>query len=217
MTSTLDYYYDVGSPNCYLAHVRLPEILARTGAALSLKIMLLGGVFQATGNRSPIENKLKAPNSARDMMRFIGKYRVPFKMNPYFPINTLKMMRGAVVAEAENYLDRYNEAVYPAMWRDGLDMGKDEVLIGVLEQAGLDGRRIVARTGEDQIKATLKANTEAAVARGVFGAPTFFVGDEMFFGQDRLDFVEDALQGRSWLPSPSVAPSNRRFPSEEPA
>lgn len=201
MPATLDFYYDFGSPNCYLAHVRLPEILARTGAALSLKIMLLGGVFQATGNQSPVLNKLKAPNVRRDMLRYIGKYRVPFTMNPYFPINTLKMMRGAVVAEEEGYLERYNATVYPAMWRDALDMGKDEVLVDVLGAAGLDGRHILARTGEDAVKARLKAYTEAAVARGVFGAPTFFVNDEMFFGQDRLEFVEDALQGRSYLPA----------------
>lgn len=201
MPATLDFYYDFGSPNCYLAHVRLPEILARTGAALSLKIMLLGGVFQATGNQSPVLNKLKAPNVHRDMLRYIGKYRVPFTMNPHFPINTLKMMRGAVVAEEEGYLERYNAALYPAMWRDALDMGQDEVLVDVLGAAGLDARHILARTGEDAVKARLKAYTEAAVARGVFGAPTFFVNDEMFFGQDRLEFVEDALQGRSYLPA----------------
>jgi 2-hydroxychromene-2-carboxylate isomerase len=202
MPPTLDFYYDVGSPNCYIAHVRLPEILARTGATLSLKNMLLGGVFQATGNRSPVENKLKAPNSLRDMMRYIGKYRIPFRMNPHFPINTLKMMRGAVVAEEEGYLARYNDAIYAAMWRDGLDMGQEAVLIDVLGTAGLDGGHIVARAAEDAVKGRLKAYTEAAVARGVFGAPTFFVDDELFFGQDRLDFVEDALHGRSYLSKP---------------
>lgn len=201
MPPTLDFYYDVGSPNSYLAHVRLPEILRRTGAEVALKIMLLGGVFQATGNSSPVANKLKAPNSHRDMLRSIGKYRVPFRMNPFFPINTLKMMRGAVVAEEEACLERYNDIIFPAMWRDALDMGNEDIVVGVLDAGGIDGRHIIARTAEDGIKARLKAYTEAAVQRGVFGAPTFFVGDEMFFGQDRLDFVEDALLGRSYLPA----------------
>jgi 2-hydroxychromene-2-carboxylate isomerase len=199
MARDLEFYFDYGSPNAYLAHIRLPAILERTSARLIPRIMLLGGVFQATGNASPAANKLKAPNGRRDLLRFVGKYRVPFRMNPHFPVNTLKLMRGAVVAEAEGFLDRYSDAVFAGMWRDGLDMSADEVIAGVLRDARLDPRLIAARMSEEAIKEKLKTYTAAAVARGVFGAPTFFVEDEMFFGQDRLDFVEDALFGRSYL------------------
>jgi len=199
MARDLEFYFDYGSPNAYLAHIRLPAILERTSARLIPRIMLLGGVFQATGNASPAANKLKAPNGRRDLLRFVGKYRVPFRMNPHFPVNTLKLMRGAVVAEAEGFLDRYSDAIFAGMWRDGLDMSADEVITGVLRDAGLDPRLIAARMSEEAIKEKLKTYTAAAVARGVFGAPTFFVEDEMFFGQDRLDFVEDALLGRSYL------------------
>jgi 2-hydroxychromene-2-carboxylate isomerase len=161
--------------------------------------MLLGGVFQITGNVSPATNKLKAPNGLRDMRRFIAKYQVPFRMNPNFPVNTLKMMRGAMVAEEEGYLDRYNDAMYRAMWVDGLKMDDDAVLAEALAKAGFDAAYIAGRGQEDAVKARLKTYTEQAAARGVFGAPTFFVDDEMFFGQDRLDFVEDTLNGRSYL------------------
>ena len=199
MSRTVEFYYDYGSPNAYLAHVRLPDILKRTGASLKLRPMLLGGVFQITGNVSPAANKLKAPNSMRDMRRYIGKYQVPFKMNPNFPVNTLKMMRGAMVAEEEGYLERYNEAMYRAMWVDGLKMDDDAVLAQALAKGGFDAAHIARRSQEDAIKARLKSYTEDAAKRGVFGAPTFVVGEEMFFGQDRLEFVEDALNGRSYL------------------
>lgn len=199
MSRTVEFYYDYGSPNAYLAHVRLPEILKRSGAQVKLRPMLLGGVFQITGNVSPATNALKAPNGRRDMMRFIGKHNVPFKMNPNFPVNTLKMMRGAMVAEEEGYLDRYNDAMYRAMWIDGLKMDDDAVLAAALTKAGFDAAHIAKRSQEDAIKGRLKTYTEEAAKRGVFGAPTFFVNDEMFFGQDRLDFVEDALNGKSYL------------------
>lgn len=199
MTRTVDFYYDYGSPNAYLAHLQLPGILKRTGGTMALKPMLLGGVFQITGNASPAANPLKAPNGMRDMRRYIGKLNIPFKMNPHFPVNTLKMMRGAMVAEEEGYLDRYNEAMYRAMWIAELKMDDDAVLADTLAGAGFDAAHIVKRSQEDAIKARLKSYTELAAARGVFGAPTFFVDDEMFFGQDRLEFVEDALNGKSYL------------------
>jgi 2-hydroxychromene-2-carboxylate isomerase len=199
MPNPLEFYFDYGSPNAYLAQMRLPEILERTGARVEHRIMLLGGVFLATGNSSPAANKLKAPNGARDLQRFVNRYRVPFRHNPHFPVNTLKLMRGAVVAEAEGFLDRYSEIVYRGMWRDGLLMSDEQVLAPLLRAGGIDDRHLLARIGEDEVKDKLKAYTEAAVKRGVFGAPTFFVGDEMFFGQDRLDFVEEALLGRSYL------------------
>jgi 2-hydroxychromene-2-carboxylate isomerase len=199
MPRAVEFYFDYGSPYSYIAHVRLPAVLQRTGAAARYRPMLLGGVFQLTGNASPAQNKLKWPNGQRDLSRFVGKYAVPFRSNPHFPVNTLKLMRGAVVAEDEGYLDRYSIAAFAGMWQQGLNMADETVIAGALREAGLDDRRILERIGEDAIKQKLKADTEAAVQRGVFGAPTFFVGEEMFFGQDRLDFVEDALAGRSWL------------------
>lgn len=199
MSKTVEFYYDYGSPNAYLAHVRLPEILKRSGGMVKLRPMLLGGVFQITGNVSPATNPLKAPNGVRDMRRFIGRHKVPFKMNPHFPVNTLKMMRGAMVAEEEGYLDRYNDAMYRAMWVDELKMDDDSVLADALTKAGFDAAHIAKRSAEDAIKTRLKTYTEAAAKHGVFGAPTFFVGEEMFFGQDRLDFVEEALNGKSYL------------------
>lgn len=161
--------------------------------------MLLGGVFQLTGNASPAANMLKAPNGQRDLARFVAKYQVPFRHNPHFPVNTLKLMRGAVVAEAEGFLPRYSDAIFAGMWRHEQKLDDDAVFARVLSEAGLDAPDILTRITEDAVKGKLKAYTEAAVKRGVFGAPTFFVADEMFFGQDRLDFVEDALRGRSYL------------------
>jgi 2-hydroxychromene-2-carboxylate isomerase len=198
MPATLEFYFDYGSPYSYVAHARLPEILQRAGARLAPRIVLLGGIFQITGNASPALNPLKWPNSQRDLARYVAKYRVPFRRNPHFPVNTLKLMRGAVAAEEEGCLDRYSDAAFAGMWRDGLKMDDETVIAGVLREAGLDDRRILARIGEDVVKQKLKANTEAAAKRGIFGVPTFFVGDEMFFGQDRLDLVEDALAGRFW-------------------
>ena len=196
--TTLEFYFDYGSPFSYVAHKRLPEILKRTGALLRPRILLLGGVFQATGNQSPALNPLKWPNSQRDLERYVAKYRVTFRRNPHFPVNTLKLMRIAVVAEDEGYLDRYSDVAFAAMWRDGLKMDDDAVIAGVLREAGLDDRHILQRIGEDAVKQKLKDYTEAAVKRGIFGVPTFFVDDEMFFGQDRLDLVEDALLGKRW-------------------
>lgn len=199
MPRTVEFYFDYGSPYSYIGHVRLPAVLQRTGAEARYRPMLLGGVFQLTGNASPAVNKLKWPNGQRDLSRFVGKYAVPYRPNPHFPVNTLKLMRGAIVAAEGGYLDRYSAAAFAGMWQQALNMADEAVIAGVLRDAGLDDRHILQRIGEDAIKQTLKADTEAAVQRGVFGAPTFFVGDEMFFGQDRLDFVEDALAGRSWL------------------
>jgi len=199
MNKLLEFYFDYGSPNAYIAHVRLPEIVKRCGARLEYKIMLLGGVFQATGNVSPAALKFKAQYTRRDMMRFVNKYRIPFQFNPHFPVNTLKLMRGAVAAEADGTFARYTDAVFRGMWAEGLNMGEDAVFAEVLSRAGLDAKHVFARIGEDSVKEKLKTYTQAAVARGVYGAPTFFVGDEMFFGQDRLEWVEEALNGRSYL------------------
>jgi len=199
MPSTLEFYFDFGSPNAYIAHVRLPPIVARTRARVAYRIMLLGGVFQATGNVSPAALKFKLGYIRRDMLRFINKFEVPFRMNPHFPVNTLKLMRGAVVAEEDGFLATYMDAAFRGMWRDGLNMADEAVFADALERGGLDAAHVMRRINEESVKDKLKTYTAAAVARGIFGAPTFFVGDEMFFGQDRLELVEEALLGRSYL------------------
>jgi 2-hydroxychromene-2-carboxylate isomerase len=198
MDRVVEFYFDYGSPYSYLAYARLPEVLRRAGARAAYRPMLLGGVFQATGNSSPALNKAKWAQSTRDLDRNAAKYAVPYRSNPHFIVNTLKLMRGAVVAAEEGYLERYSDAAFAGMWRHAKKMDEDAVIAEVLAAAGLDGGRILVRIAEDRVKQTLKSWTEAAVQRGVFGAPSFFVGDEMFFGQDRLDFVEDALSGRFW-------------------
>lgn len=198
MAGSVEFYFDYGSPYSYIAYRRLPALIDRAGARVEYRPMLLGGVFQLTGNASPALNQAKWAHGQRDLERFTAKYQVPFQRNPHFPVNTLKLMRGAVVAAEEGTLARYSEAVFAGMWRDAQKMDDEAVISGVLRDAGLDDRHFLARIAEDAVKQKLKSWTEAAVARGVFGAPTFFVGEEMFFGQDRLDLVEDALAGRFW-------------------
>jgi 2-hydroxychromene-2-carboxylate isomerase len=199
MTKTVEFYFDFGSPNAYLAYKRLPAILARTGADLAWRPMLLGGVFKATGNHSPVAIAAKRPNSRNDLTRFVKRYGVPFAMNPHFPVNTLQLMRGAVAADAGGFFVPYTEAVFRGMWVERKNLGDAGVLRQALHGAGIDVERFEQAIASEEVKESLKSLTEQAVARGVFGAPTFFVGDEMFFGQDRLDFVEEALSGRSYL------------------
>lgn len=198
MPGVVEFYFDYGSPYSYIAHGRLPALLRRSGAQAEYRPMLIGGVFQATGNRTPAENPVKWAHAQQDLERLAAKHQVPYLYNPYFIVNSLKLMRGAVVAAEEGYLERYSDAAFAGMWRDGRKMDDEGAIAGVLRDAGLDDRHILARIAENEVKQRLKAWTDAAAARGVFGAPTFFVGEEMFFGQDRLDLVEDALAGRLW-------------------
>lgn len=193
MSKTVEFLFDFGSPTTYLAWTQLPKIAKRNDAAVVYTPMLLGGVFKATGNASPITIPAKGRWMHGDMKRWAKKYKVPFAMNPNFPINTLPLMRGAVVCQEEGTLEAYMKAVFPAIWVDGANMGEGETITRVLADAGLDADHVIARIQEDAVKQALIRNTEDAVRRGVFGAPTFFVGEEMFFGQDRLAFVEDAL------------------------
>ena len=199
MTKTVEFYFDYGSPNAYLAYKRLPAIVARTGADLAWRPMLLGGVFKATGNQSPVAIAAKRPNSRNDLTRFVKRHGIPFAMNPHFPVNTLQLMRGAVAALADGYFATYTDAVFRSMWVEQKNLGDADMLRETLRAVGLDAARFEQAIASEEVKERLKSLTEQAVARGVFGAPTFFVGDEMFFGQDRLDFVEEALSGRSYL------------------
>lgn len=188
---TIEFFFDYGSPTAYLAYTQLSGIAERTGALIVYRPMLLGGVFKATGNQSPVAIPAKGAWMNADLKRYAARYGVPFAHNPHFPINTLPLMRGAVAADNEGRLVPYSDAMFRAMWVDRRNM-EDPVVIGtVLREAGFDPGTMIAAIGTAEVKDGLRTNTEEAVARGVFGAPTCFVGDAMFFGQDRLSFVEE--------------------------
>lgn len=187
MNKPIEFFFDVGSPASYLAHMQISRVLAETHSTILYRPMLLGGVFKATGNAAPIG--VKARYNRHDLERWARRLEIPLAMNPHFPINTLQMMRAATAAQEDELLSPYLTAVYRGMWVEGLNMGEREVLLNVLKSAGLNGERLLARAEEPEVKQRLKDTTEEAVARGVFGAPTFFVGDEMFWGQDRIDQV----------------------------
>lgn len=196
MSKSVEFYFDFGSPTTYLAWTQLPAICAAANAELVYKPMLLGGVFQATNNASPISIPSKGRFMIQDLQRFARRYQVPMQFNPHFPINTLGLMRGAVAVQLRmpERFDAYVAAVFKAMWVDALNLGDLAVLGKVLTEAGFDAQALLALTAEQEVKDQLKATTEEAVKRGVFGAPSMFVGNELFFGQDRLDFVAEALQ-----------------------
>ena len=195
MTKTVEFLFDVGSPTAYLAWTQLPKICAETGATLVSTPMLLGAVFQATGNASPAAVPLKGSYMTADLARFAKRYGVPFAHNPFFPINTLVLMRGAtgVQLRMPDRFDAYLKAVFTALWVEQKNLNDPAVLMATLATAGFEPAAMQALVAEPAVKETLRANTESAVARGVFGAPTLFVGATMFFGQDRLDFVREAL------------------------
>ncbi|PWR18891.1 2-hydroxychromene-2-carboxylate isomerase [Zavarzinia compransoris] len=193
MSKTVDFYFDFGSPTAYLAWRRIGAIAERTGATVKPVPILLGGLFKATGNSAPATVPAKGIYMFRDLSRFARRFGVPLAFNDAFPINTITLMRGAVGYQGSDDFCTYCDALYDAMWRDNRNLGDPAVLAAVLDEAGLDRARFETLVNDAAVKDRLKANTEDAVARGAFGAPTFFVGDEMFFGQDRLDFVEEAL------------------------
>lgn len=198
MSKTVDFIFDFASPNAYLVHKIVPEIEARTGAHFNYIPCLLGGIFKVTGNQAPMIAfggiKNKPEYDALEMQRFITRHNLTgFKMNPHFPVISLMLMRGALVAERDGYLMAYIDAMIDAMWEQGLKLDDAEVLHEALADAGFDADKIMADMGDDPIKAKLVENTEAAVARGAFGIPTFFVGDEIFFGKERLGQVEELL------------------------
>ena len=195
MSATVEFFFDVGSPTSYLATKQLPKIAAACGASIAWRPMLLGGVFKATGNASPVSVPAKGRWMNEDIARWAKRYGVPFAFNPHFPINTLTLMRGATGLQMRRpaELPRYLDVVERAMWETPKNLGDPAVLAATLAEAGFDADEFVALAADPEVKAKLVATTEEAVARGVFGAPTFFVGDAMFFGQDRLDFVREAL------------------------
>ena len=194
--ATIDFIFDFGSPNAYLAGKVLLDIAARTGATVNRIPCLLGGIFKATNNASPMvafgDVKGKLAYEGLETRRFVAKHGLTaYRQNPHFPVNTLLIMRGLVAARRAGVEDPYVAAVLSAMWETGEKMDDPEVVARVLTAAGLDAAALIAATQDPEVKAELVANTEAAVARGVFGIPTFFVGDEMFFGKERLGQVEE--------------------------
>ena len=193
MAKTLEYFFDYQSPYTYMADTQLPALAARTGANLVYRPMLLGAIMKDSGNRSPVEVPAKAVYSLDDLTRWARRYNVPFTFNTNFPINSLKLMRGAVAAQLEGVFPTYHAAMFHAFWVDARNLGDPAEAVAVVEAAGLDAERIFARAETPDVKEALKANTKEAVDRGVFGAPAFFVGGELFWGNDRLDFVEAAL------------------------
>lgn len=198
----VEFHFDFGSPNAYLAHRVIPGIEARTGVAFRYVPVLLGGIFKATGNVSPMEafggirNKLEY--EAIERRRFIERHGLDeFVMNPHFPVNTLQIMRGAVAAGRLGCLDAYADAVFRSMWEESRKMDDPEVVQAVLADNGLPVEDLLAGMQDPEVKAELIANTERSVERGTFGSPSFFVGDELWFGKDRLEDVEREILIRS--------------------
>jgi len=194
MTRTIEFFFDFGSPTTYLAWTQIRALAGRTGASLVWRPFLLGAVFKATGNATPVSVPAKGKYMLRDMARYADQYRVPMRMNPHFPINTLALMRGAVSFQVDGRFDDYVDLVFRAMWEQEKDMGSLEVVEDVLRSGGFDPHDFATRIQQPAVKQQLVANTDEAVRRGAFGAPTFFVGEEMFFGQDRLLALEQWLQ-----------------------
>lgn len=192
------FLFDFGSPNAYLSHLVIPGITERTGVRFDYVPVLLGGIFKLTNNRSPVEafggvrNKLEF--HALETRRFVARYHIkPYTMNPFFPVNTLLLMRGAIAAQLEGVFEAYVDAAFHHMWNEPKNMADPEIATQAMTASGLDAARLFARTREDEVKNRLMANTQAAVERGAFGSPTFFVGDEMFFGKEQLRDVEEML------------------------
>jgi len=197
MNKTVEFFFDIGSPTTYLAWTQLPTIARDAGATITWRPMLLGGVFKATGNASPVNVPAKGRWMLADLQRWARHYGVPLRFNPHFPVNTLTLMRGATGIQMREpaRLQAFLEAMFRAMWVEPVNLGDSAVLAEALTAAGFDAAAFAAMVGDAAVKAALVATTEEAVARGVFGAPSFFVGDELHFGQDRLEFVRAALQG----------------------
>ena len=197
----VEFHFDFGSPNAYLAELVLPEIERRTGVKFAYIPVLLGGVYKATGNMSPFDSlrgiKNKAEYNALETQRFLRRYDITkFKSNPFFPVNTLTLMRGAVAAQFEGLFEPYFRAAYHHMWVEPKKMDDPQIFRDAFLSSGLDINRIIARAQQDDVKKKLVENTNNAVARGSFGSPTFYVGDEIFFGKDRLREVEEEIAAR---------------------
>ena len=194
-----EFIFDFGSPNAYLAHLVIPAIEARTGVAFTYVPVLLGGIFKATNNVSPavslrgIENK--GQYHALEMRRFIELHRIDtYRSNPHFPVNTLQIMRGAIAAQREGVFETYVDEVFRHMWSEPKKLDDPSVIQTALTESSLPADALIKAMQDPEVKQQLIANTEDAVARGVFGAPSFFVGEELYFGKDRLRDVEEEIE-----------------------
>ncbi len=194
----LAFHFDFGSPNAYLSHLVIPSIEARIGARFEYVPVLLGGLFKATGNRSPMESMVGIKNKPEyerlEVRRFVERHKITqFQRNPFFPVNTLAIMRGAVAARHLGVFEKYVDEMYRYMWAEARNMGDPAVIAACLEESGLPVKALLEASGSPEVKAELVANTESSVHRGNFGSPTFFVDDEIYFGKDRLRDVEEAF------------------------
>jgi 2-hydroxychromene-2-carboxylate isomerase len=196
-TSVVEFHFDFGSPNAYLAHCVVPAIERRTGAKFTYVPILLGGVFKATNNRSPVERFAGVRNRMEyerlEMERFTRRHGITFEFNPFFPVNTLLLMRGAIAAQTLGVFERYVDAMFHHMWAAPKKMDDADVVRRVLDESGFDSARFSELVQTAVIKDQLLANTNRSVERGTFGSPTFFVGDDIYFGKDRLRDVEEAI------------------------
>jgi 2-hydroxychromene-2-carboxylate isomerase len=195
------FMFDFGSPNAFLSHEAIPAIEQRTGVKFEYVPILLGGIFKATNNKSPAETlagvKNKREFHALETERFVKRFQVkPYVWNPFFPINTLNLMRAAVAAQSEGFFEKYVDAAFHHMWREPKKMDDPEVVMKAFTASGLDAAKLFARAQEADVKAKLIESTQAAVERGAFGSPTFFVGKEMFFGKEQLREVEELVSGK---------------------
>ncbi len=198
MNAPVQFLFDFGSPNAYLCHKVLPAIEKRNGVVVQYVPVLLGGLFKLSNNRSPVETTADIPNKRAydtlEIKRFIARHAITqFKFNPFFPVNTLPIMRGAVAAQALGCFAPYVDAMFSAMWEQGRNLNEATEVLAVLQNAGLDAKSLLEGAQDPEVKAKLMANTQHAFERGAFGSPTFFVGDQMFFGKDRLADVEQEI------------------------
>ena len=196
--ATMEFHFDFGSPNAYLSHLVIPEIEKRTGVKFEYVPVLLGGVFKLTNNRSPAESlkgiKNKPEYERLETNRFLRRHNITrFKSNPFFPVNTLVLMRGAIAARSLGIFERYVDEMYRHMWAEPKKMDDPSVMRAAFEESGIDGEQILALVQTPEVKERLLENTRRSVERGTFGSPTFFVGDEIFFGKDRLRDVEEMI------------------------
>src|SRR5579871_1395953 len=195
------FLFDFGSPNAFLSHKAIPAIETRIGVKFEYVPILLGGIFKSTNNRSPAETLAGIKNKREfhqiETQRFLKRFNVqPYVWNPFFPVNTLNLMRAAIAAQLEGVFEKYVEAAFHHMWREPKKMDDPEVAAKALTSSGLDGAKLLTRAQEPDVKAKLLENTQSAVERGAFGSPTFFVGKEMFFGKEQLREVEEMVSGK---------------------
>ncbi|SEL50177.1 2-hydroxychromene-2-carboxylate isomerase [Pseudomonas sp. NFIX51] len=195
MSKTVEFFFDLGSPTSYLAYTQLPKICAQTGSQLIYQPMLLGGVFKVTGNASPISIPAKGRYMLQDLARYAKRYEVPLVFNPHFPINTLLLMRavtGMQLRHPQRFI-AFIDCLFRALWVEKRNLNDPATVAAVLSEGGFDPQEVLALTNDEEVKNALKDKTEQALQRGVFGAPSMFVDNQLFFGQDRLDFVLEAL------------------------